>query len=97
MTKAPVEPQPTEEENWTLTGAKGMAPGTIGGRPRLLVSVLREGGKAANRSLELEGERIVSAPTKANELLLSDRLVSRFHCVLTLDPRTVDRDRHRSR
>jgi DNA-binding NtrC family response regulator len=85
MTKAPADPAPTEDENWTLTGAKGMAPGTMVAVPRLLVTVLREGGKATNRSLELEGERIRVGSHQTNELLLADRLVSRFHCVLALD------------
>jgi DNA-binding NtrC family response regulator len=85
MTKVPGEPPATEDENWTLTGAKGMAPGTMVAVPRLLVTVLREGGKATNRSLELEGERIRVGSHQTNELLLTDRLVSRFHCVLTLD------------
>jgi DNA-binding NtrC family response regulator len=85
MTKGPVEPAQTEEESWTLTGQMAIAPSTVVAVPRLLVTVLREAGKASERSLELEGERIRVGSHRSNELLLGDRLVSRFHCVLTLD------------
>jgi DNA-binding NtrC family response regulator len=85
MPKSPVEPPLTEEENWTLTGQKAIAATTVVAVPRLLITVLREAGKAGDRSLELEGERIRVGSHRSNELLINDRLVSRFHCVLTLD------------
>jgi len=87
MSKRPDEPpQGTEDEAWTLTRAtQGILPSTVVAVPRLLITVLREGGKADNRSLELEGERIRVGSHPSNELLITDRLVSRFHCVLSLD------------
>jgi len=52
--------------------------------PRLRVSVEREGGKATDRVVELEGERIRVGSHQSNELVLFDRSVSRFHCMLSL-------------
>src|SRR5689334_6055598 len=51
--------------------------------PRLQLSVEREAGRPAQRAVVLDGElfRIGSHP--ANELVLNDPLVSRFHCALT--------------
>ena len=86
MKKSPVDPPLPEDENWTLTGTSKVAvPAIVVAIPRLLITILREGGKAGNRSLELEGERIRIGSNRSNELLLTDRLVSRFHCVLSLD------------
>jgi DNA-binding NtrC family response regulator len=87
MKNGPVDPTASgaEDDNWTLTGAKQPMPGTMVAIPRLLVTVLREAGKAGSRTLELEGERLRVGSHPSNELLLTDRLVSRFHCVLSLD------------
>ena len=79
-------PLVTEDDGWTQTGTnKALMPSTPVAVPRLLITVLREGGKVAGRSLELEGERIRVGSHRSNELLITDRLVSRFHCVLSLD------------
>jgi DNA-binding NtrC family response regulator len=85
--KSPDEPPlVTEDDGWTQTGTnKALMPSTLVAVPRLLITVLREGGKVAARSLELEGERIRVGSHRSNELLITDRLVSRFHCVLSLD------------
>ena len=86
MKKDPVKPPSMEDEDWTFTGtSKVMTAVTVVAVPRLLVTVLREGGRAGNRSLEVEGERIRVGSHPSNELLLADRLVSRFHCVLSLE------------
>jgi len=88
MSKRPDEPPAVgiEDEAWTVTRAtQAVLPGTVVAVPRLLITVLREGGKADSRSLELEGERIRVGSHPSNEVLLTDRLVSRFHCVLSLD------------
>jgi DNA-binding NtrC family response regulator len=85
MKTGPLEPPPTEDENWTLAGARAAIADTVVAVPRLLITVLREGGKVATRSFEVEGERIRVGSHRSNELLLADRQVSRFHCVLTLD------------
>jgi DNA-binding NtrC family response regulator len=75
----------TGEES-TLSGAtKALLPATMVAVPRLLITVLRESGKAGQRALELEGERIRVGSHRSNEVLLNDRLVSRFHCVLALE------------
>lgn len=84
MRKSPDAP-PQGKEDETLTRARHALPSTVVAVPRLLITVLREGGKADGRSLELEGERIRVGSHPSNELLITDRLVSRFHCVLTLD------------
>jgi DNA-binding NtrC family response regulator len=52
--------------------------------PRLLFVVIREAGKAVERRVEIEGERIRIGSHPSNELVLDDRLVSRFHCTLTM-------------
>jgi len=86
MKKGSVDLPPTVDDTWTLTGASpALVPATAVAVPRLLITVLREGGKAGRRTLELEGERIRVGSHPSNELLLSDRRVSRFHCVLTLE------------
>ncbi|HET7541065.1 MAG TPA: FHA domain-containing protein, partial [Polyangiaceae bacterium] len=86
MSKRPVETrQGIEDETWTRNRETQHLPSTVVAVPRLLITVLREGGKADNRSLELEGERIRVGSHPSNELLITDRLVSRFHCVLSLD------------
>jgi DNA-binding NtrC family response regulator len=52
--------------------------------PRIQLAVVREGGKAVERRVELEGERIRIGSHPSNDLVLDDRMVSRFHCTLTL-------------
>jgi DNA-binding NtrC family response regulator len=84
--KGPGEPASMEDDGWTQTGTnRVLVPGTVVAVPRLLITILREAGKAGERSIELEGERIRVGSHRSNELLVSDRLVSRFHCVLSLD------------
>ncbi|HEY3498431.1 MAG TPA: sigma 54-interacting transcriptional regulator [Polyangiaceae bacterium] len=75
----------TDEDGSTLTGASPALGGTMVAIPRLLLTVLREGGKAGNRTVELEGERVRVGSHPSNELIVTDRLVSRFHCMLTLE------------
>jgi len=54
--------------------------------PRIELCVEREAGKPAERTVVLEGElfRIGSHPS--NDLVLTDPMVSRFHCELTRGP-----------
>jgi DNA-binding NtrC family response regulator len=52
--------------------------------PRIQLLVVKEAGKTAERRVELECERIRIGSHPSNDLVLSDRMVSRFHCTLTL-------------
>jgi DNA-binding NtrC family response regulator len=84
MRKLPASPPVGEDDVWTLVGPhKPSGFGTVA-VPRLLVTVEREAGKAVTRAIELEGERIRVGSHQSNELVLADRSVSRFHCVLSL-------------
>jgi len=47
--------------------------------PRLSVEILREGGKPSERRAQLEGEHVRIGSHPGNDLVLDDRLVSRFH------------------
>lgn len=76
---------PGFDDDFTLLGAgKSQRTSTVVAVPRLLVVVRREGGRPSGRTLEVEGERIRVGSHPSNELVLEDRQVSRFHCVLTL-------------
>lgn len=86
MDNRPLRPgDKSEDDTSTLTGVNPASLGTMVAVPRLLVTVLREGGKAGNRTVELEGDRIRVGAHPRNELVISDRLVSRFHCVLGIE------------
>jgi transcriptional regulator with GAF, ATPase, and Fis domain len=50
--------------------------------PRLELCVEREAGKPAGRSMVLDGEFIRVGSHPSNDLVLADRAVSRFHCIL---------------
>ena len=50
--------------------------------PRLELCVEREAGKPANRSMVLDGDFIRVGSHPSNDLVLADRAVSRFHCIL---------------
>ena len=50
--------------------------------PRLELRVEREAGKPASRALVLDSDYIRVGSHPSNDLVLSDRLVSRFHCTL---------------
>lgn len=52
--------------------------------PRLRFCITRESGRATDRKFDLDGERVRLGSHPSNELTLEDRLVSRFHCTLTL-------------
>ena len=60
--------------------------GTVVAVPRLRIFIEREGGKTVEQQLDLEGNRIRIGSHSSNEVVLTDRLVSRFHCTLSLDP-----------
>jgi len=62
------------------------SPATLIAVPRLLFTVMREGGNDVQRQLEIDGERVRIGSHPSNELVLDDRLVSRFHCTLTREP-----------
>ena len=88
MAKVPPGPAVWDEETRTFTGVHlGMLPGIVA-VPRLLITIEREGGKVTERAVELEGERIRVGSNRSNELVLSDRSVSRFHCMLSLNRNT---------
>jgi transcriptional regulator with GAF, ATPase, and Fis domain len=72
--------------NWIAGRTSATAPQLDGGTvtvPRLELRVERESGQPASRAVVLDGEffRIGSHPV--NNLVIDDRLVSRFHCSLT--------------
>ena len=50
--------------------------------PRLELCVEREAGKPAARAMVLDGDYLRVGSHPSNDLVLSDRLVSRFHCIL---------------
>ncbi|XXY20028.1 sigma 54-interacting transcriptional regulator [Sorangium sp. So ce216] len=50
--------------------------------PRLELCVEREAGKPANRTMVLDGDFIRVGSHPSNDLVLADRAVSRFHCIL---------------
>jgi DNA-binding NtrC family response regulator len=52
--------------------------------PKLLFVVDREGGNASERRIEIDGDRIRIGSHPSNEIVIDDRMVSRFHCTLTL-------------
>jgi len=86
MARVPGE-MPGLEDDLTLSGSvrsSSLTTSTFVAVPRLLMVVARESGKAVSRTLELEGERFRIGSHPSNELVLEDRQVSRFHCVLTL-------------
>jgi DNA-binding NtrC family response regulator len=76
---------PGFDDDYTLAGAGVSALGrTSVAIPRLLLLVSREAGKGCARVIEVEGERIRIGSHPSNEVVLDDRRISRFHCVLTL-------------
>ncbi|WP_437782813.1 sigma 54-interacting transcriptional regulator [Sorangium sp. So ce1097] len=50
--------------------------------PRLELCVEREAGKPASRSMVLDGDFIRIGSHPSNDLVLADRAVSRFHCII---------------
>jgi DNA-binding NtrC family response regulator len=85
MVSSPSE-LPGSEDDGTLTGLNSSAQlPTLVAIPRLRFVVEREAGKATGRTVDVEGERIRVGSHPSNELVLSDRRVSRFHCVLSLE------------
>ncbi|WP_437579006.1 sigma 54-interacting transcriptional regulator [Sorangium sp. So ce887] len=50
--------------------------------PRIELCVEREGGKPASRAMVLDGDFIRIGSHQSNDLVLADRAVSRFHCIL---------------
>ncbi|WP_245678140.1 sigma 54-interacting transcriptional regulator [Chondromyces crocatus] len=50
--------------------------------PRLELCVEREGGKPTRRAMVLDSDFVRVGAHPSNDLVLSDRLVSRFHCIL---------------
>jgi DNA-binding NtrC family response regulator len=85
MKRGPDVPSTVPEDITHTNTNLAMVPGSMVVVPRLLVTVLREAGKAASRTIEIDGERIRVGSHPSNELLIADRLVSRFHCVLSLE------------
>jgi transcriptional regulator with GAF, ATPase, and Fis domain len=78
-------PNTTGPVEWTVGRTSATTPQLEGGSvavPRLELCVEREPGQPAQRSIVLDGEffRIGSHPV--NNLVLTDPLVSRFHCSL---------------
>jgi DNA-binding NtrC family response regulator len=85
MKSSPDLPSALSEDFTHTKTNQALVPGSMLIVPRLLVTVLREAGKAVSRTIELDGERIRVGSHPSNELLIEDRLVSRFHCVLSLE------------
>ena len=78
----PLTTGPLEATGRTSATAPQLDGGTVA-VPRLELCVEREAGQPTSKSVVLDGEffRIGSHP--ANNLVINDRLVSRFHCSLT--------------
>jgi DNA-binding NtrC family response regulator len=51
--------------------------------PRIQLSIEREAGKTTDRKVTLEGDLLRIGSHPSNDLVLDDRMVSRFHCRLT--------------
>ncbi|MGH7284892.1 MAG: sigma 54-interacting transcriptional regulator [Polyangiaceae bacterium] len=51
--------------------------------PRLELTVIQEAGAKANRTVVHDGELVRIGAHEGNDLVLSDRAVSRFHCRIT--------------
>jgi DNA-binding NtrC family response regulator len=63
--------------------------------PRLALRVEREGNVAAAKTLTVDGDVIRIGSNEANDVVLDDELVSRFHCRIERGPRAwrlVDQD-----
>ena len=63
-------------------GIQTLRPEDVVAVPRLTIKVEREGGKATSRTLVYDGELCRVGTHTANELVLADPAVSRFHCRL---------------
>ncbi|MFC1642223.1 sigma 54-interacting transcriptional regulator [Myxococcota bacterium] len=55
--------------------------------PRLELVVVRESGQPSGRRVTVDGERVRVGSHPSNEVVLEDRSVSRFHCLLRAGPR----------
>ena len=55
--------------------------------PRIELTIQAEGGKPVERKVTLEGDVLRVGSHPSNDVVLEDRLVSRFHCRLTRGPR----------
>jgi len=53
--------------------------------PRLELTVIKDGGVVANRSIVHDGDLVRIGAHEGNDVVLTDRQVSRFHCRLTRD------------
>jgi DNA-binding NtrC family response regulator len=54
--------------------------------PQLEITIARQSGKPCGRSTVVQGDRIRIGSHPSNDIILTDRLVSRFHCSLTATP-----------
>lgn len=75
-----------DDDDWSLPDLteRSVAPNLIA-VPRLRFVVDREAGKPVERVVDLDGDRLRIGSHPSNELVLQDRRVSRFHCVLSLE------------
>jgi DNA-binding NtrC family response regulator len=84
MASGPNE-EPGGEDDRTLTGLTRSAGPTLIVVPRLRFMIQRESGKPVERIVDLDGDRLRIGSHPSNELVLQDRRVSRFHCMLSLE------------
>jgi transcriptional regulator with GAF, ATPase, and Fis domain len=78
-------PPTTGPAEWTVGRTSATVPQVDGGSfavPRLELCVEREPGQPVQRSIVLDGEFFRIGSHAANNLVLTDPLVSRFHCSL---------------
>ncbi len=71
-----------EESTPEPPGATAPSPRRLAPAPRLVLSVVREGGAPASREVSLDGARFSIGSHAKNDVVLADAGVSRFHCVV---------------
>ncbi|WP_437735751.1 sigma 54-interacting transcriptional regulator [Sorangium sp. So ce1335] len=81
MPRPPATPDDAELRGVTAVTEPTTKAGVVA-VPRLDLCVEREADKPASRSVVLEGDFIRIGSHPSNDLVLADRAVSRFHCIL---------------
>ncbi|WP_437716412.1 sigma 54-interacting transcriptional regulator [Sorangium sp. So ce448] len=82
MPRPPATPDDPGPPSLAASTEPRMAKGEVLAVPRIELCVEREAGKPANRAMVLDGDFIRIGSHQSNDLVLADRAVSRFHCIL---------------
>ncbi|WP_437744958.1 sigma 54-interacting transcriptional regulator [Sorangium sp. So ce302] len=82
MPRPPATPDDPGPPSLAASTEPRMAKGEVLAVPRIELCVEREGGKPASRAMVLDGDFIRIGSHQSNDLVLADRAVSRFHCIL---------------